>query len=250
MHSEHDRCCGLGMDALVIGTRPLLWFGHGCSSCRMLWEHERYYGSGMKTLVIVCTGNTNAIVAWAWMLWLSDALGTRRLLWFGHGCSSYRMLWEHKRYYGLGMKTLVIVCTGNTNDIVVWAWMLWLSYALGTRPILWFGHGCSGDGMLWEHERYCGLGIDALAIGRTRNTNVIIPLPPAQPPNAKLRKRAKVRKSPRVQIHAPHNFAVTSGEDLKLAASIAFASLRWRRAPLLRPWWSYVVRLDVAALRK
>ena len=23
-----------------------------------------------------------------------------------------------------------------------WAWMLWSAYALGTRTLLWFGHGC------------------------------------------------------------------------------------------------------------
>ena len=36
------------------------------------------------------------------------------------------------------------------------------SYALGTRTLIWFGHGCSGDRMLLEHERYCGLGMDAV----------------------------------------------------------------------------------------
>ena len=65
----------------------LLWFGHGCSSYRMLWKHEL-------------------------------------LLWFGHGCSSYRMLWKHERYHGLGMDALVIVGPGNTNVTMVWAWML------------------------------------------------------------------------------------------------------------------------------
>ena len=101
-------------------------------------------------------------MVWAWMLWLSYALGTRTLLWFGHGCSGYRMLLEHERYYGLGMDALVIVCSWNTNVIMVWAWMLWLSYALGTRTLLWFGHGCSGYRMLLEHEHYYGLGMDAL----------------------------------------------------------------------------------------
>ena len=27
---------------------------------------------------------------------------------------------------------------------------------------LWFGHGCSGERMLLEHERHYGLGMDAL----------------------------------------------------------------------------------------
>ena len=96
--------------------------------------------------------NTNIIIVWAWMLWLSHALGTRTLFWFGHGCSSYPMLWEHERYYGLGMDALVIACARNTNITMVWAWMLWLSHALGTRTLLWFGHGCSGYRMLLEQE--------------------------------------------------------------------------------------------------
>ena len=36
----------------------------------------------------------------------------------------------------------------NTNGIMVWAWMLWSSYALGTRTEVWFGHGGSGHRML------------------------------------------------------------------------------------------------------
>ena len=98
----------------------------------MLWEHERDYGFGMDALVIVGSGNTNEIMVWAWMLWSSYALGTRTKLWFGHGCSGHRMLWEHERDYGLGK-------------------MVWSSYALGTRTRLWFGHGCSFRRMLWEH---------------------------------------------------------------------------------------------------
>ena len=180
---EHERDCGLGMDALVsgcswntngimiwawmlwsadaLGTRTELWFGHGCSGQRMLWEHERDYGFGMDALVIVCSGNTNGIMVWAWMLWSANALGTRTDLWFGHGCSGQRMLLEHERDYGLGMDALVIVCSGNTNGIMVWAWMLWSADALGTRTEFWFGHGCSGHRMLLEHERDCGLGMDA-----------------------------------------------------------------------------------------
>ena len=71
------------------------------------------------------------------MLWLSDALGTRTLLWFGHECSGYRMLWEHERYYGLGMDALVIGCTENATFIML-------------------------------------LGMDALVLGCIRNTNVIV----------------------------------------------------------------------------
>ena len=55
------------------------------------------------------------------------------LEWFGHECSGRRMLLEHERYYGLGMDALVIVCSWNRQGIMVWAWMLWSSYAGGSR---------------------------------------------------------------------------------------------------------------------
>ena len=121
---------------------------------------------------------------------MDAARGTRTELWFGHGCSGHRMLLEHERNYGLGMDALVTVCSWNTNGIMVWAWMLWSPYALGTRTEyglgmdarvtvcswntngimvwawmlwspyalgtrteLWFGHGCSGHRLLLEHER-------------------------------------------------------------------------------------------------
>ena len=158
----------------ALGTRTLLWFGHGRSGHRMLLEHERYHGLGMDALVTVCSWNTNVIMVWAWTLWSSYALGTRTLLWFGHGRSGHRMLLEHERYHGLGMDALVIVCSSNTNVIMVWAWTLWSSYALGTRTLLWFGHGCSGHRMLSEHERYDGLGMDALVIVCSWSTNVIM----------------------------------------------------------------------------
>ena len=90
----------------------------------MLLEHERYYGLGMDAAVIACSSNTNGIMFWPWML--------------------------------------LCVCTWNTNVIMVWAWILWRAHALGTRTLLWFGHGCCGDRMLLEHERNYGLGMDAL----------------------------------------------------------------------------------------
>ena len=46
---------------------------------------------------------------------------------------------------------------------MVWAWILWLPYALETQTLLWVGHGCSGYRMLLDHERYYGSGMDALA---------------------------------------------------------------------------------------
>ena len=33
---------------------------------------------------------------------------------------------------------------------------------LETGVLAWFGHGCSGSRMLLKHERYYGLGMDAL----------------------------------------------------------------------------------------
>ena len=194
--SKHERYCGVGMDAPVtvcsrntnvimvwawmlqlpyaLETRTLLSFGHGCSSYRVLSKHERYYGLGMDAPVIVCSRNTNVIMVWAWMLQLPCALETRTLLWFGHGCSSYRMLSKHERCYGLGMDAPVTVCSRNTNVIMVWAWMLQLSCALETRTLLWFGHGCSSYRVLSKHERYYGLGMGAPVIVCSRNTNVIM----------------------------------------------------------------------------
>ena len=81
-------------------------------------------------------------MVWAWMHYLSYALGTQTLLWFGHGCACHCMLQEHERSYGLGMDALVIVCSRNTNVLMVWAWMR--------------------DSMLSEHERDYGLGMDGL----------------------------------------------------------------------------------------
>ena len=76
-------------------------------------------------LVTVCSRNTNVTMVWAWMLWLSYALGTRTELCFGHGCSGERMLSKHELCYDLGMDALVTACSWNTNGIMFWAWMLW-----------------------------------------------------------------------------------------------------------------------------
>ena len=193
---KHERYHGLGMDAPVIvcsrntnvimvsawmlwspyalETRTLSWLGHGCSGPCMVLEHQRYYSLGMDALVIVCSWNTNVIMVWAWMLWSPYALRTRTLSWFGHGCSGHRMLFEHERYHGLGMDAPVIVCSRNTNVIMVSAWMLWSPDALETRTLSWLGHGCSGHRMLFKHEYYHGLGMDAPVIVCSRNTNVIM----------------------------------------------------------------------------
>ena len=156
--------------AYALGTPTESWFGHGCSGQRMLWEHERNYGLGMDALVSVCSGNTNGIMVWAWMHLSGYALGTRTELWFGHGCSGRRMLLENERNHGLGMDALVSVCSWNPSAIMVLAWMLWSAYALGTRTESWFGHGCSGQRMLLEHERNYGLMLwSAYALEHERN---------------------------------------------------------------------------------
>ena len=167
-------CARMLWSSYALRTRTLSWLGHGCSGHRMLLEHERYYGLGTAALVIVCSSNTNVIMVWARMLWSSYALGARTLLWFGHGRSGHRILCEHERYYGLDTDALVIVCSWSTNVIMVWARMLWSSYALGARTLLWFGRGCSGHRMLFEHERYYGLGTHALVIVCSWSTNVIM----------------------------------------------------------------------------
>ena len=133
-------------------------------SLSMLWEQERYHALGMAASPTVCSRNTNVIMVWAWMLWqpyalgtptLSGfghgrpyALGTGTLSWFGQGRIGNRVLLEHERYHALGMDALATVCSGNTNVIMLWAWMLWQPYALGTRTLSWFGHGRSGKRML------------------------------------------------------------------------------------------------------
>ena len=132
-------------------------FGHGCSGHRVLSEHERSHGLGMGALVSVCSWNTNAIMVWAWVLQCRYALGTRTLVWFGHGCSNDRMLLEHE--------------PRNTNvvwfgEYVVWfgEWMLWPTYALETRTFF-----VVSAWVLWSpcapgHKRYYCLG----ALGQKR----------------------------------------------------------------------------------
>ena len=139
----------------------------------MLLEHERYYGLGMDAIVTVCSWNTKVIMVWAWALWSPRALGKRTFSWFGHGCYSDRMLLEnerhcglamgatagmlleHERYYGLGMDAPVTVCSRNTNDIMVWAWMLSSSSAL-------------------HYKSHFELDMDATVTVCSWNTNVIM----------------------------------------------------------------------------
>ena len=196
MLSEHERYHALGMDALAtvcsrntnvimlwawtqwqpyaLGTRTLSCFGRGRSANRMLLEHERYHALGVDAVPTVCSWNTNVIMLWAWTQRQPYALGTRTLSCFGHGCSGNRMLSEQERYHALGMDAAATVCSGNTNVIMLWAWTQWQPYALGTRTLSCFGHGCSGNRMLLEHERYHALGVDAVLTVCSWNTNVIM----------------------------------------------------------------------------
>ena len=138
MLREQTRLFGLGMDArvTVCSWNRHACLVHGCSGHRMLLEHKRQYGLGMDALVTVCSWNTNVIKVWAWMLGSPYALGTGTLSWFGHRCSGHSMLLKHERHYGFGMDALVIVCSWNTNVIMVWAWMLGSLYALGTNTLV------------------------------------------------------------------------------------------------------------------
>ena len=45
---------------------------------------------------------------------------------------------------------------------------------IGNTNLIMFGHGCSGNRMRSEHERYHALGVGVVAVGCTRNTNVIM----------------------------------------------------------------------------
>ena len=39
---------------------------------------------------------------------------------------------------------------------------------------MWFGHGCSGDRMIWKRKRCYGLGMDALVTVCSGNTKVFM----------------------------------------------------------------------------
>ena len=62
------------------------------------------------------------------------APGTRMKLWLEHGCSGHCKL--------LGARTKLCFghgCSWNANEIMVWAWMFWSLYALGTPTRSFFG---------------------------------------------------------------------------------------------------------------
>ena len=93
--------------------------------------------------VFVMSSHTNVVRVWAWMPSSPSALGTRAMLWFGHGCCRPRRLLVHERYCGLGVDAVFTLCSWCTNVIMVWAWMLSPTYALGTRTL--HGSGISAE---------------------------------------------------------------------------------------------------------
>ena len=76
------------------------------SGDRMFLEHEQYHGLGMDALVIVTLLEPERYCSLGMDALVTVCFGTRTIFWFGHGCSGDCML-------------------RNTNDIMVWAWMLW-----------------------------------------------------------------------------------------------------------------------------
>ena len=79
------------------------------------------------------------------MLWSPYALGT--------SCAFRIDVLATLCFSNVGIDALVTLCSRNKSAIMLWAWMLWSQNALGTRTESCFGHGCSGDCTLWQHER-------------------------------------------------------------------------------------------------
>ena len=184
----------------------------------MLVKHERNYVLGMDALVTVCSWNTNKIMIWAWLLWSLYARGARTKLSFGHGCSGHRMLVKHEQNYDLGMDALVTVCSWNKNEIMLWTWMLWSPYALGTRTKLWFGHGCSGHRMFLEHERNYDLGMEALHGERMHTwTRCVVASAHAAEVSGCVAKSSDTPSDGRQR--APHTDEITTGHRTRPAAT-------------------------------
>ena len=56
---------------LALGTRTLVWFGHGCSGDRIVLELERYYyHEGMDVRIFVCY--PNVVIQTCLPPWFSD----------------------------------------------------------------------------------------------------------------------------------------------------------------------------------
>ena len=72
--------------------------------------------------------------------------------------------------------------------------MLWSAYALGTRALLWFEHGCFGHCMLSEHERYYGCYIRRVA-AKAFSPNLYTLDPKVQPNDIAAKLFALLRRS-------------------------------------------------------
>ena len=155
-------------------------------------KRARYSGLDMDAPVTVCSRNTNVIImVWAWMpctlcsrstnviimvwAWMPCTLCSRKtkLLCLGQGCSGQCISPETRTLFWFGQG-----CSGQRisreTRTIFWFGMLWSPYALETRSLFQFGHGRSGQHFLAKHERYDGLGMDALVGVCSRNANVIM----------------------------------------------------------------------------
>ena len=73
---------------------------------------------------------------------------------------------EHGRCYGLGRDALIIECIRTRTEVSLGHGCSHHRVHSNTNTIM--ACGCSGNRMLFEHERYRVLGMDALKIERTR----------------------------------------------------------------------------------
>ena len=134
--------------------------------------------------------NMNRIIVWAWMQRLPYALGTRTQLWFGQGCTGYRMLLEHERNSGLGVDALLTALSSTRTELCFGHGCPPIVALARTRTLLWFAQGlatvCSWNTngiMVWawmhswsqslehKHQQNSGLGMDALVTVCAWNTN-------------------------------------------------------------------------------
>ena len=88
-----------------LGKKPL---GIGC------WAWTLLSGLGMPAPLFVCSEEWTFF--WFWHGCFGDGMLSGTLLWFGHGCSGNRML--------------------SSMVVMLWAWMLRFSYALGNGRVL------------------------------------------------------------------------------------------------------------------
>ena len=85
---------------------------------------------------------------------------SRIMLWAWMLCSTSAL--GNERKYALGMDALATVGSWDMNGSMLRAWMLWSPYALGTRTEVCFGHECSSHRMILERKRKNASGMDAL----------------------------------------------------------------------------------------